>query len=241
MSDATPTELPPSLGRLLERADFNADRLQLIAKAWAASGEQPFIGDVERANLLEGVRSAIAPGSDLWVFGYGSLMWNPAIKTAESRKARISGYTARFCLSIRMGRGTKEQPGLMLGLDEGESCIGMAHRVAAEDVDSELTVLWFREMFSGAYLPVWVDAEMDGGKKQRAMTFAVNRKNPRYEGILNEETIARRIALAEGFIGTNRDYLFRTVSHLNEIGVTDGPLHSLAARVTELTKEGNRL
>jgi cation transport protein ChaC len=128
----------------------------------------------------------------------------------------------------------------MLGLDEGESCIGVAHRVAQEDVDSELTVLWFREMFSGAYLPVWVDAEMEDGQKQRAMTFAVNRKNPRYEGILNEETIARRIALAEGFIGTNRDYLFRTVSHLNGIGVTDGPLHGLAARVTELTKEGNQ-
>ncbi len=224
---------------MLQRDDFNSDRLQLIAKAMAASGETPFITDVERAELLDTVRAAIAPGADLWVFGYGSLMWNPAIKVAESRKARISGYTARFCLSIRMGRGTREKPGLMLGLDEGDYCIGIAHRVAPEHVDSELTVLWLREMFSGAYLPVWVDAEMDGEGPQRALTFAVNRKNPRYEGILDEETIAQRIAEAEGFIGTNRDYLFRTVSHLSEIGVTDGPLHVIAGLVRGITKEGN--
>ncbi len=240
MSDETPAELPTSLGRDLQRTDFTAERLQLLAQAALKGGDQLFITDVERAESLQAVRDAIPPGEDAWVFGYGSLMWNPAIKVAESKTARVKGYTAYFCLSLKMGRGSQEKPGLMLGLDEGDGeCVGMAHRIAANEIDSELAVLWFREMFSGAYRPCWVDAEIEGVGPRRAVTFAVNKAHPRYEGLLDDAIIAERIATGEGFLGTNRDYLYRTVERLSEMGVTDGPLHGIAARVRDITKEGS--
>jgi len=240
LSDETPTELPQSLGRMLEREDFTAERLQLLAQAALKNGDQPFITDVERAESLQAIRSEIADGEDAWIFGYGSLMWNPAIKVAESRKATLNGYSAYFCLSLKMGRGSPEKPGLMLGLDEGGDCVGVAHRIAAESVDSELTVLWFREMFSGAYHPRMVDAEIEGIGPRRAIVFVINKAHPRYEGVLDDAMIAERIAASEGFLGTNRDYLYRTVERLSEMGVTDGPLHGIARRVREIAKEGNR-
>ena len=240
MSDETPTELPQSLGRDLQRTDFTAERLQVLAQAALKGGEQAFISDVERAQSLQAIRDAIPPGEDAWVFGYGSLMWNPAIKVAESRPARVKGYNAYFCLSLKMGRGTPEKPGLMLGLDEGGECAGVAHRIAASEIDSELAVLWFREMFSGAYQPRWVDAGIEGLGARRAVTFVINKAHPRYEGVLDEATIAARIAASEGFLGTNRDYLYRTVERLSDMGVADGPLHRIATRVREIATEGKR-
>jgi len=225
---------------MLQREDFTAERLQLLAQAALKHGEMPFITDVQRAASLQAVRDAIPAGQDVWIFGYGSLMWNPAIKVVESRKARVDGYSACFCLSLRIGRGSPEKPGLMLGLDKGDVCVGMAHRIAASDIESELTVLWFREMLSGAYAPQWVDVEIDSVGRRRAVTFVINRAHPRYEGGLDEDTVASRIAHGEGFLGTNRDYLYRTVDHLNALGVTDGPLHRLAMRVHEIAKGGNR-
>jgi len=239
LSDETPTELPQSLGRMLEREDFTAERLQLLAQAALKNGDQPFITDVERAESLDAIKREIPADEDAWVFGYGSLMWNPAIKVAESRKATLNGYNAYFCLSLKMGRGSPEKPGLMLGLDEGGECVGVAHRIAAESIDSELTILWFREMFSGAYSPRWVDTEIEGIGARRAIAFVINKAHPRYEGILDDAMIAERIAASEGFLGTNRDYLYRTVERLSEMGVTDGPLHGIARRVREIAKEGN--
>jgi cation transport protein ChaC len=241
LSDETPTELPQSLGRDLQREDFTAERLQLLAQATLRNGEQAFISDVERAESLQAIRDAIPPGEDAWVFGYGSLMWNPAIKVAESRPARIKGYHAYFCLSLKMGRGSPEKPGLMLGLDEGSGeCLGVAHRIAASEIDGELAILWFREMFSGAYTPRWVDAEIEGAGTRRAIAFVINKAHPRYEGLLDEAIIAERIAASEGFLGTNRDYLYRTIERLSEMGMADGPLHRIASRVREIAKEGSQ-
>jgi cation transport protein ChaC len=240
LSEDTPTELPQSLGRDLQREDFTAERLQLLAQATLRNGEQAFISDVERAESLQAIRDAIPPGEDAWVFGYGSLMWNPAIKVAESRPARIKGYHAYFCLSLKMGRGSPEKPGLMLGLDEGSGeCLGVAHRIAASEIDGELAILWFREMFSGAYTPRWVDAEIEGAGTRRAIAFVINKAHPRYEGLLDEAIIAERIAASEGFLGTNRDYLYRTIERLSEMGMADGPLHRIASRVREIAKEGS--
>lgn len=224
---------------MLEREDFTAERLQLLAQAAAKTGDLAYLSDVERAQSLKAVRDAIPAGEDVWIFGYGSLMWNPAIKVAESRNARLKGYSPSFCLSLKIGRGSPEKPGLMLGLDEGGDCAGVAHRIAASEIDAELTVLWFREMFTGAYQARWVDAEIDGVGKRPAVTFAINKAHPRYEGVLEDEVIASRIAQGEGFLGTNREYLYHTVARLSEMGVTDGPLHSIAARVREIAKEGN--
>ena len=99
---------------------------------------------------------SVAPDQDVWVFGYGSLMWNPAFHHVELRPARLHGWHRSFCLWNTFGRGSPEKPGLMLALQPGGACAGVALRIAADAVPSELGVLWNREMLTGAYLPRWV-------------------------------------------------------------------------------------
>src|SRR5262249_50297027 len=122
-------------------------------------------------------------------------------------------------------------------IDRGGSCTGVAHRVAADQVEAELSILWMREMLSGVYEPRWVNADVDGLGRTRALAFVINRYHPRYEGVLDEVVAARRIAVAAGMLGTNRDYLYRTIKHLDELGIEDGRMHSLERRVRELANE----
>ena len=227
------------LGRDLRREDFTPERIRRIADAAAAGGRLPLMSEEARRASLKAIRESVAAGSDAWVFGYGSLMWNPAINVVDSKKAHVRGYHRMFCLTLHVGRGAPEKPGLMLGIDRGGSCTGVAHRIAGPQVESELSILWMREMLSGAYEPRWVNADVEGQGRTRVLTFVINRYHPRYEGSLDEDRAARRIAEAQGLLGTNRDYLYRTVKHLAELGIDDGPMHSLEAKVRALANEPN--
>lgn len=234
--DAIPTQ---TLGRDLRREDFTVERVRRIADAAAKRGSIPLMSEEARRASLKAMRASVPDGEDAWVFGYGSLMWNPAINVVESRKAHVRGYHRTFCLTLGVGRGSVEAPGLMLAIDRGGSCTGVAHRIAADAVESELSILWLREMISGAYEPRWVNADIEGHKRTRVLTFVINRSHPRYEGALPETQVAQRIARAHGMLGTNREYLYRTVSHLAELGIDDGPLHSLERQVRMLADELN--
>jgi cation transport protein ChaC len=242
LSDEQPTETQqeaepqPSfrLGRDLKREDFTLDRVRWIADQAAKRGGIPLMSEEARAASLKAVRSAVPPGTDVWIFGYGSLMWNPAINVADSRKAHLRGYHRTFCLTLSVGRGTIEKPGLMLGIDRGGSCTGVAHRIKCDEVESELSILWYREMLSGSYEPRWISGEIEGVGPSRMLSFVVNRSHPRYESGLSEGDVAQRLAQAEGVIGTNRDYLYRTVAYLASLGIGDGPLHKLERRVRAL-------
>ena len=231
------------LGRDLRRDDFTPERVRRIADAAISGGRLPLMSEEARRASLKTIRESVPAGADAWVFGYGSLMWNPAINVAQSVKAHVRGYHRMFCLTLHVGRGQVDKPGLMLGIDRGGSCTGVAHRIAADAVESELTILWMREMLSGAYEPRWVNADIEGpnGEKRRTrvLTFVINRYHPRYEGTLAEDEAARRVAFASGLLGTNRDYLYRTVKYLAELGVEDGPMHSLEAKVRHLANEPN--
>ncbi len=101
-------------------------------------------------------RPAEADG-DVWLFGYGSLIWNPTVHSVEMRTARIEGWYRAFCLSTKAGRGSPENPGLVLALDAGGACTGVAFRLAEDILEVELALLWRREMLSGAYVPRWVE------------------------------------------------------------------------------------
>jgi cation transport protein ChaC len=104
------------------------------------------------------------PAGDVWVFGYGSLIWNPAFKTIERRTARIEGWHRAFCMSIVAGGASPSAPGFMLGLDRGGHCLGSAFRLANDDVIPELTLLWRREMLCrGAYIPKWLELHAEDG------------------------------------------------------------------------------
>ena len=238
---AKPDDPFQPLGRDWRRDDFTPERVRRIADAAIAGGRLPLMSEEARRASLKAALDSIPAGTDAWVFGYGSLMWNPAIEVAESKRAHVRGYHRIFGLTLHVGRGTVEQPGLMLGIDRGGSVTGVAHRIAAGSVESELSILWMREMLTGVYEPRWVNADVEGPGNEkyrtRALTFVINRYHPRYEGALAEDIAAARIAHAAGPLGTNRDYLYRTARHLAELGIEDGPMHGLEARVRSLTNE----
>lgn len=219
------------------RENFTRARIEALHAELARAGDASLLSHEEReANRRAFLDSGNGAGwdgvSDIWVFGYGSLMWNPAIHVAETIPAKVYGLHRAFCLRLVLGRGSPARPGLMLALDRGGSCRGMAHRIRAAQVESETEILWMREMLGGAYRPQWIRLHgPDGPLAAPAFTFVVNRDSARYAGKLPEDEVVRRIARAEGQLGTNRAYLYRTVERLDALGVGDGPMHRLCARV----------
>jgi cation transport protein ChaC len=214
---------------LLTRAFIEAGGIDaLVAK------EAPDLqcwSEAERTASLDCIMRNRPPG-DVWLFGYGSLIWNPTIHTVEQRVARIDGWHRAFCLSTRAGRGSAENPGLVLGLEPGGSCIGVALRVAEASAVPELTLLWRREMLTGAYVPHWVDLlDERGDRFGSGLAFTVNPAGEHYAGDLPEAEVVRRLATAAGSLGSSADYLFRTCDGLRLCGVEDAELERLAAEV----------
>ncbi|MEP9354701.1 gamma-glutamylcyclotransferase [Xanthobacter sp. KR7-65] len=187
--------------------------------------------EAERAQSLRETL-ALRPDGPVWLFAYGSLIWNPMIRTEECRTARIEGWHRAFCLSTMVGRGTCENPGLTLALDEGGSCTGVAFRIAEEELEPELALLWRREMLSGSYVPRWLDVHApDGERFGSAIAFTTNRSSAQYAGGLPPEEVIRRLATAHGAIGSAAEYLFATCRGLEGHGIPDPVLEELAAAV----------
>lgn len=192
--------------------------------------EARHMSDVERARHIAQIVQRAPRCDRIWVFGYGSLIWNPAFHFSERRTARIFGYHRQYCLWSHAGRGSPQRPGLMLGLESGGSCHGVAYRIAPELVASELDVLWRREMNSYAYRAQWVSAHTAGGI-EHAIAFVVNRAHERYIGDLDGATMVRYLANGAGPLGSCCEYLFDTVHHLRELGLRDPHLEALEAQV----------
>ena len=173
---------------------------------------------------------------DVWVFAYGSLMWDPGFAVEEARPALLKGYHRAFCMWSTTYRGTAENPGLVLGLDRGGACRGLAIRIGAHRKAEILDYLINRETPPGEdvyqFRPVQVAFE--DGTRVAAYAFIANRNSAKYAGKLGAEEAARVIVAAAGKRGRCRDYLANTVRHLDELGVADGPLHALLRRVEAL-------
>ncbi len=233
-SNGEPTELRASgPDGMLARQDFTAERVAAYAQLAAHFGDAKFLSEEEREQSRSEIMAAHSQGHDLWVFGYGSLMWNPAVHVSESLPAQINGYHRSFCMRLMFGRAMPDNPGLMLCLVPGGSCHGIAHRLAPELVESETKILWMREMLSGAYLPSWVDLNIDD-RRIRGVTFVINTAHPRYLPDLSIDEKAQRISRAEGHLGSNRDYLFRTAQALSEARISDPYIEELNQRVRAL-------
>lgn len=157
---------------------------------------------------------------DVWVFGYGSLMWNPGFPYVDWAPALVYGYHRELCIYSSRWRGTPERPGLVLGLDRGGACRGIAFRIAVPDVSTSLDALWEREMRRGVYHPRLLRARLPG-RTARVLTFVANPRHPGYAGTLPTERIADLIANCRGDRGPNIEYLVRTLKHLAELGVQD--------------------
>lgn len=169
---------------------------------------------------------AIKAGSDLWVFGYGSLMWDPGFDHEETASALLRGYHRDFCIRSVMYRGTPERPGLVLGLAPGGACRGVAFRVAALRVEETLAYLHQREMVHYVYHPRMVRLDL-GGRQVAAHTYVADTTDSSFCGRLSVEEAASIIAASAGIRGPNRDYLENTIAHLDATGVHDARLHRI--------------
>lgn len=171
----------------------------------------------------------------LWIFGYGSLIWDPGFTPAEAVPAQLSGWARSFCMRSIHFRGTAEAPGLVLALDEavGASCAGLAFRVAEAEAAEVLAELRKRELISYAYLERRLPLQLADGRAVEAVTYVIDRSGPQYCQLGADEQ-AQIIARAHGTRGPNREYLFNTAAHLAALGLHDADLEALVARVRAL-------
>ena len=172
---------------------------------------------------------------EVWVFAYGSLMWDPGFAYLEAAPALLRGYHRAFCIFSHVYRGTEARPGLVLGLDRGGACKGMAFRIAAAEGAGVLDYLDAREKVTDVYVrravPITVRC-----LKVTAHTYVADRGHHQYAGKQTLRQAVRLIAQGAGVGGSNRDYLESTVNHLDELGITDGPLHRLHALVGRMAE-----
>ncbi|MCF8480267.1 MAG: gamma-glutamylcyclotransferase [Rhodospirillum sp.] len=226
----------------LDRASIAAGALQEIAARMKGLVRPLELEELEASlSTTLAARPPSGPGSgpashdgdDVWVFAYGSLIWNPAFHFEERRVGMVRGWHRRFCLSTVMGRGTPECPGLVLGLDRGGACRGVAYRVAAAKVREELSVVWRREMVTAAYRPRWGKVDL-GHRRVPAILFTINRDDPHYAPGLDERTVAERMATAVGALGPAADYLFKTEEALSREGILDVSLERVAKHARRL-------
>jgi cation transport protein ChaC len=188
------------------------------------------------AMRLEDFEQAL-PVGDLWVFGYGSLMWSPCFAYRESRLARVHGFHRALCILSTRYRGTHLKPGLVMGLCRGGSCWGMAFRIAAPDVRATLRRLWRREMPRRVYQPRLVPATLRGGRTVRALAFLADPENPAYVRELDLHGRARLVAQGIGQRGPCIEYIRNTLEHMQAIGVRDPHLERVLHAALSLQQE----
>jgi cation transport protein ChaC len=168
---------------------------------------------------------------DLWVFGYGSLMWRPGFDFVERQVARIHGYHRSLCVYSHVHRGTPERPGLVLGLDRGGACRGTAFRVAAPLAEATVAYLREREQVTSVYREVRLAASLDDGRAVRSLAYVVDRAHLQYAGRLGRDELLRFVRQGNGLSGANPDYVRNTHAHLDELGVHDPVLAWLVAHL----------
>lgn len=187
-----------------------------------------------RTRILASMDEALAlrpRGQAVWLFAYGSLIWNPLFRCAERQRAVLHGWQRRFCLRLHAGRATPEQPGRMLALDRGGSCAGVAYRLAEANLRDELALVWIREMPYGSYHIIWGEVALAGGHPVRALTFVANPAQCQYEADARVATVAPLIAHARGTLGSNVDYLLELEATLARFDIQDPYIAALAGAV----------
>jgi glutathione-specific gamma-glutamylcyclotransferase len=170
--------------------------------------------------------------SDLWVFGYGSLMWRPGFDHVEAVPARLNGAHRALCVYSWVHRGTREKPGLVLGLDRGGACRGIAFRVAPTAWDPAVTYLRERELVTTAYREVTRPVRLIGSNRTvPALTYVVDRRHEQYAGALPPEKLLVLVRQGNGRSGANKDYVISTTNRLRSLGLRDPALEWLAAKL----------
>ncbi|WP_245319098.1 gamma-glutamylcyclotransferase [Mesorhizobium temperatum] len=218
--------------------------VDLVARAYRAienTGPAPHMVRNTETEWNATVREILVSrpdGQDAWIFAYGSLLWNPAAEHVEERAGVVRGWHRSFCIRMRDWRGTVDQPGLMMGLDRGGQCGGMALRLAEDTVEAQLGKLVRREMpvrpsrKPFTHTPRWVQVHTVQGLI-RALAFVVNRKGVNYMGGLTPDETATILATACGHGGSCAEYLYNTISQLEALGIRDRNLWRLQSLVAD--------
>ena len=211
--------------KILKKNDKNSSS----SYSWGTGVEADMIRIMNSIELTDSVNK-ILKGMNLnkgvWVFGYGSLMWNPDFKLAEKRTGILNGYHRSLCLKSIVYRGSPDYYGLVFGLDKGDSCQGIAYRIEEEYIQSEMQKIWEREMFAGTYIPTWVNVKTKQGDIS-AVTFVINNEHEHYIPDIEINEIAERVVRAEGICGSCHDYVQNTVKSLQRLGLQDSNLDQL--------------
>lgn len=198
------------------------------------SNYQTKMSDEQRAELVRSTIESLGEDPEFWIFGYGSLIWNPTIEFEEQRRCTIAGYQRKFCFRTTLSRGTEERPGLMMGLLEGGQCNGVAYRIGLDKVATELDILFRREMAFFVYKPTWVDTRcVETDTTFKSLTFVVDKRSERYVENLEQAETVSTLATAEGPIGRNCDYLYQLSEKLHELDLEDPEMDELVQLVSE--------
>lgn len=231
--------LPELAGRLTPAAASGLRLTDEVLAEWDAQARAQGLPPDWRLpeEELERSRRDVLAGretdDDLWVFAYGSLMWNPGIHFQEVRRARVDGFARRFALATTIGRGTPECPGLVLTLQAASgACHGLAFRIHRALVETESRLLWRREMIRGGYCPVLLPLDTPQGRI-RALVLTAKTDHPQYRHDLSLHETAAIIASACGSIGSNRAYLQQLTEQLEVLGIEDGHVRELSAMVQQ--------
>ncbi|WP_372521418.1 MULTISPECIES: gamma-glutamylcyclotransferase [Aurantimonas] len=168
---------------------------------------------------------------DLWVFGYGSLIWRPGFDFTERLQARLGGYHRALCVRSHVHRGTPEKPGLVFGLDRGGSCVGMAFRVPAAERDPTIAYLRERELVTHVYREMTLPVRLADGRSVRALTYVVDRGHSQYAGRVTVEHAATVVQRSHGQSGANVDYVTSALDHIHEMGLRDSWLEQVVAHL----------
>jgi glutathione-specific gamma-glutamylcyclotransferase len=212
----------------LSRRDLEEHRMREIYVS--ELGAAHALSDIELSESLTTTLAAKPKGAGWWVFAYGSLLWNPIFPVAEMRPGTLSGLHRRFCLWSLASRGTRDFPGLVLGLDNGGACRGVAMRLPSMLALDELHLLWRREMVTGSYRPSWVKVRTDG-REIIALAFVVRRDHHQYARGLSLDQQVAVLGRACGAFGSSLDYLERTRVALVAHGIIDPYLEHLAEQI----------
>lgn len=212
-----------------ERSYFRSFRQSDFDARMAALGRPPDWRYTDAEREANRRRALAGRAGDLWVFAYGSLMWDPSFHFAEVRVARVEGYARKFCLKDTWGgRGTAEAPGLMAAPDHGDGCTGLAFRIAAPEVETE--VLWRREGIASAYAPVFMAAATAPGTVE-ALTFVANHTSPVICPDLTQDETVGYLATGSGLLGTSRACLESFAAQFTALGITDPEVEALVEAV----------
>ena len=178
--------------------------------------------------------SAAAAEPEFWVFGYGSLMWRPGFAFAERQTVRVHGFHRALCIYSHIYRGTPERPGLVLGLDRGGSCLGVAYRVAPDGEEDVLAYLRARELITNVYNEKRLPVRLPDGRLVAALAYVAERSHAQYAGRLSRDCLLALVRQGNGAAGDNADYVRQTYHHLRALGFDDALLGWLDAQLAHV-------